>query len=218
MTPGECCSGQQDLMSSAVGVGGVAIQVVREDLTRMCFFLQSIKVKNRKFSVRFIYSRNLFGKNAGNEQTLHFCFKIQYLGRLERTTKCYKFGCSRLTFYILQIAAFIEFATTYLYSCLAEWLLHQTYCKPSSVWWPQESQEAATEMVLKPLIFIISPKQINSRIYKLWSAYYVPCIYKHLECLHFHFLGVNILPTYNLMMQELGPERCQATCSRSYSY
>lgn len=87
---GKCCSRQQDLISSVVGVW-VVIQVVREDLTGLCFFLQSIKVKNRKFSVMRIYSCNLFGKNSGNKQTLHFSFKIQYISRLERTTKCCKF-------------------------------------------------------------------------------------------------------------------------------
>lgn len=30
------------------------------------------------------------GKNSGNKQTLHFCFKIQCISRLERTTKCCK--------------------------------------------------------------------------------------------------------------------------------
>lgn len=77
---------------------GAVFQVVREHLTGICFSLQSIKVKKKCLvSVRFIYCHNLFGRNSGNDQTVHSSFKIQYINRLERTTKCCMFGCSCLT-------------------------------------------------------------------------------------------------------------------------
>lgn len=71
---GKCYSGQQDLILSVVGVWVVVIQVVREDLTGIYFFLQSIKVKNRKFSVMCIYCCNL-GKILETSKLCTFVLK-----------------------------------------------------------------------------------------------------------------------------------------------
>lgn len=132
-----------------------------------------------------IQSCNLFGKNSGNKQTLHFCFKIQYISRLERTTKCCQFDFTYSP----------DHCPHLIPSDLSLLLLQQNnyYTKPEGCWkassiqWPQESSEAAKEMVIKPLYIDHSQTQTEkNKMYKLWNTYYVPSTYKYLKCLYFH--------------------------------
>lgn len=83
--PGKCCLGQRELVCCR-SLGAV-IQVGREDSTGISLSSRYKSQDQKLVSIMFIYTHNLFGRSCGIKQSLHFSFKIPYVGRLERTIK-----------------------------------------------------------------------------------------------------------------------------------
>lgn len=142
------------------------------ELVSGSFFKESNSRTESLVSIMFIHSHNLFGRNSGNKEILHFCFKIQSVSSWERTP-----DAVRVVVHVdLRCPCLLSTSNSQrltLTTALPAQLLHRTWRHRGLH--PSNGLRRARRQLKRwspNLCLSITSKQTeNYQSYKLWSTY-----------------------------------------------